>query len=106
MDGRPLLVFPSPKEAGRAQRPSGPGGPNVPGRARQIERLGPRFQALQDAFDARRARIQSMPEGTVPEMVLVIELSAPVDTFRSALRNAGLEWLDELELDDVEPDDD
>jgi hypothetical protein len=104
--GHPLLIFPTPREVAKSRRFGGGGKVHVPGHARQTERLGPRFERLQQAFDARRARIQSLPEGTVPEMVLVIELAEAVGAFKATLERAGLEWLDELDVDDLPPDED
>ncbi|MGD0960046.1 MAG: S8 family peptidase [Methylomonas sp.] len=44
--------------------------------------------------------------GLEPETVLVVEIAGRVDDFKQAVEAAGLEWLGEWDLDDIEPDDD
>ena len=74
---------------------------------RQSERLTPRFQVLQNAFDARRTRLQVEAAGLAPEDVVVLETVGPVGEFVSAVgRIQGLEWLGEIEEEDIPPDDD
>lgn len=108
MPDRPLLILPSPSEPERRNSKGGGGGKiHLPTRQRQTERLAPRFEALARAFDARRARLQVEPGGITPEDVVVLETAGPVANFIVAVRNiAGLEWLGEIEEEDVPADDD
>jgi len=105
MAERPLLLFP---QAVKQLPAKGRGFPlslvNKPGVARQKERLGPAFQKLEDAFEAKRAELSVSASGMEPEKVLVIETADAVDFQRAVRSIAGLEWLGEFELDDVEPD--
>jgi hypothetical protein len=108
MPERPLLILPAASEPGRRANRTGRGGsPRLPGRTRQEERLGPRFAALQQALDARRARLRTEAAGLAPEEVIVLETVGPVEHFVVAVRNIeGLEWLGEVEEEDISPDDD
>lgn len=108
MPERPLLILPAPGEPERRKKKSGGGGqPHLPSRERQGERLGPRFSILQQALDARRARLQTEAAGITPEEVVVLETVGPVEGFIVAVRNIeGLEWLGEVEEEDIPPDDD
>ena len=106
MDGKPLLIFPEPQAAEKAKRSGGGGGVRIPDHERQAVRLQPQFSRLHRQLEARRARLQVMPKGTVPEMVLVMELAEPTENFKSTLERAGLEWLDEIDSEDIKPDDD
>lgn len=108
MPERPLLILPSPGEPERRKQKSGGGGrPHLPSRQRQAERLVPRFSLLQQALDARRARLQTEAAGITPEEVVVLETVGPVEDFIVAVRNIdGLEWLGEVEEEDIPPDDD
>lgn len=104
----PLLLFPHAKED---KRSSGKGFPppsfHTPGVVRQKERLGPAFQRLEDAFEARRAELSTSVTGMEPEKVLVIETAGSVGDFQQAVQYIdGLEWLGEFETDAMEPDED
>jgi hypothetical protein len=105
---RPLLILPSPGQpAGRHRRTGGGGPPHLPGRERQVVRLGPRFTVLEQALEARRARLQAEALGLVPEEVIVLETVGTIDDFIVGVRNVpGLEWLGEIEAEDIPPDDD
>jgi len=108
MPERPLLVLPSPgPPADRRHRPGGGGPPHLPTRERQAQRLEPRFTVLQQALDAGRARLRSDAVGLVPEQVIVLETVGPVGNFVNAVRRVdGLEWLWEVEREDIPPDED
>jgi len=108
MPDRPLLILPAPGEPERRKNKGGGGGvPHLPNRRRQIERLTPQFTALQRAFASRAARLQAEPGGVPPEDVVVLETVGTVDDFIVAVRSIdGLEWLGEIEEDDLPPDDD
>jgi hypothetical protein len=63
--------------------------------------------ALQLAFEARRARLRTEAAGLAPEEVIVLETVGPVEDFIVAVRNVeGLEWLGEIEEEEIPPDDD
>lgn len=108
MAERPLLILPAPGEpAARRKKSGGGGSPRLPSRGRQAERLGPRFVAVQQAFEARHARLQPDATGLSPEQVIVLETVGTVENFIVAVRNVeGMEWLGETEEEDIPPDDD
>ena len=87
MPDRPLLVLPVPTEPAKRSKKTGGGGAHLPSRGRQAERLAPRFAALQEALDARRASLRTEPSGVVPEEVIVLETAGTVDNFIVAVRN-------------------
>lgn len=108
MPERPLLVLPIPTEAARrTQKPVPVSKPHLPARERQAERLEPRFSVLQQAFEAKRARLSTEAVGLIPEEVIVFETVGSVNDFINAVRKIdGLEWLGEIEEEDIPPDDD
>lgn len=103
---RPLLIFPTPKKAQRD--PGGGGGakPHAPGRQAQAQKLGPKFDALQTAFEAQRLEFQQDPQGLAPEFVLVIETRGRIEDFQRAAQAIGMDWLGEIDQEDLEPDED
>lgn len=108
MPDRPLLILPSPGTPDKRGMKTGGGGmPRVPSRARQGERLSPRFDALRQAMDARTVRLRTEAAGIVPEEVVVLETVGAVEDFVVAVRRIdGLEWLGEIEEEEIPPDDD
>lgn len=81
-----------------------------PGTARQSERLGPQFAALQSALESDRiqpeADTDAVPESD-PELVVVFELAGTVSGFARAVDGVeGLEFLAELADEALEADDD
>jgi hypothetical protein len=79
---------------------------HLPSLGRQSERLTPRFQELERAFDTQRAVLQDNPSGTMPEHVLVLETVGSIKDFMNAVRRIeGLEWMAEQETE-FEPDED
>ena len=109
MPERPLLLLPSPGEP--VPRPMGRGGGGVdfprPTRKRQAERLSPRFVALQEALDKRRAELRMEASDLVPEEVVVLETVGTVDNFiRAVERVPEMEYLAEVEAESIPPDDD
>ena len=92
-----------------APRKRNPGGgkPHLPSPQRQDERLSPRFERLQQTLDERRARLQMEAHDLVPEEVVVLETVGTVDEFIHAVgRVPGMEWLAEVEAEEIPPDDD
>lgn len=105
---RPFLLLP-PRVASTPAQPrrGGGGGPTNPKKRRQVQRLSPRFAALQQALDAKVARLDADPGGVAPEQVLVFETNGPVHELYDAIANTpGLEWLLDDELRDLPPDED
>jgi len=103
MPGRPLLIFPTPAVAGRAKMKTGfgPAKYHFPSPSRQKDRLTPWFEKMIQSF------ITDSTEGIEPEYVLVIETTGKIDDFERAIRAiSGLEWLAEVDTDEIEADDD
>ena len=104
---RPLLLFPTPVIVGRSKRGGGPSRVHRPSHSRQGQRLSPVFAQLQAAFDAHRVEIQRTAAGADPEQVVVIETIGSVEKFANAVRRIeGLEWMGEIETDEIAPDED
>ena len=108
MPERPLLILPNPGEPlQRRKRFGGGGTPHLPSRERQTERLAPKFQALQRAIEARRVRLQIESHDLVPEEVVVLETVGTIENFvRAAEQIPGMEWLAEIENQDIPADED
>jgi hypothetical protein len=105
---RPLLLLPVLGEPAERRKKYG-GGRLIhrPSRERQAERLTPRFEQLQRALEARRAKLQTEAQGIVPEEVAVLETIGTVEGFIRAVEKVpGMEWLSEIESEDIPPDDD
>lgn len=105
MSERPLLLFPTPETASRSTLGGGGGRVRRPTPQRQWERLSPVFSQLQTAFDARRVELQQSAAGIVPEQALVLETVGSIEDFANAVKRIdGLEWMGEIELDEIAPD--
>lgn len=103
---RPLLVFPS-FVAGQRDPGIGRGHRlRPPGREKQGASLGPKLETLRQSFEAERITAQQDPRGLAPEFVLVIETRGRIEDFYKAARNIGMDWLGEIDLEDLEPDED
>ena len=104
----PLLFFPEPTPADRNSRGRGGGGAvHVPDIARQRARIAPQLTVLQQAFDAKRLKLQQAAPMENPELILVLEVAGTVNDFAKAVAKiSGLEWLVEWADDQVAPDDD
>ena len=104
----PLLILPAPGRPEKRVMKTGRGGQaHLPTRERQTERLSPRFTVLQQVFDAQRARLRTEAVGLAPEQVIVLETVGSVEGFIVAVRNiTGLEWLGEIEEEQIPPDED
>ena len=58
-------------------------------------------------MEHQRVTLQDNPLGIQPELALVLETVGSVQNFIGAVRRVeGLEWLGELTLTDIPPDDD
>jgi hypothetical protein len=104
---RPILIFPEPEIILKDRKYGGSTPFHVPSLSRQYERLSPKFTALIDAFESQRVELQADISGVEPEKALVIETRGSVDDFIIAVRHIdGLEWLGEIDLDEMPPDTD
>ena len=107
MAGRPLLLFPTPETADRTKGHGFQSRVHQPSHGRQGQRLSPMFTQLRTEFDARRVELQQTAAGADPEQVLVLETVGGVENFANAVKRiAGLEWMAELETDEIAPDED
>ena len=110
MPERPLLILPSPGDpVTRRQRHGGGGKFHRPTPERQSERLSPQFERLQlqQTLEERRARLQMEARDLGPEEVAVLETAGTVDEFIRAVEAVpGMEWLAEVEAEEIPPDDD
>lgn len=107
MPDRPLLLFPTPEIANRSKRRGFPARIHRPSHARQGQRLSPIFTQLQTEFNARRIEFQQTAAGADPKQVLVIEIIGSIENFANAVKRIdGLEWLGEVETDEIAPDQD
>lgn len=108
MAKRPLLILPAPAEPSKRRKKAGGGGQiHLPGRKRQAERLAPRFKLLEDALAERGARLESEARGLVPEEVIVLETVKPIQDFiRAVEKIPGMQWLGEIEEEDIPPNED
>lgn len=69
------------------------GSVHFPGGDVQRQRLAPQLQRLSEAFEHHRAAIQRDIQGLDPESVIVFEVAEGVDSFITAARKAGMEWM-------------
>ena len=108
MPERPLLILPSPGEpVARRRRSAGGGKLHLPSPQRQTERLAPQFERLQQTLEERRVRLQMEARDLVPEEVVVLETVGTVGEFIHAVEKVpGMEWLAEVEAEEIPPDDD
>lgn len=107
MPDLPLLLFPTPEIADRSKRRGFHTHLHRPSHDRQGQRLAPIFTHLQTEFNARRMELQRTAAGADPEQVLVIETIGNIENFASAVKRIeGLEWMGEIETDEITPDED
>lgn len=108
---KPLVLFPQYTDAEKKNLGGGAAIIQKPGFGRQVSRVQPKLQRLENAMAERRAILQSSSMGIEPEYALVFETAGSPDSFITAIRNlagslAGLEWLFDIGLDNVPSDDD
>ena len=91
----------------RRRKSRGGGKFHHPSSERQAERLSPQFERLQQALEERRTRLQMEARDLVPEEVVVLETAGTVDGFIRAVEAVpGMEWLAEVDAEEIPPDDD
>lgn len=102
MTDRPLLLLPRLSIAERESDRPRPFSRNYhrPSLARQKERLSEQFESIYEAF------LTDSAAGIEPEYVLVIETIGKIEDFQRAARAVGMEWLAEIENDEIEQDED
>lgn len=108
MPERIPLVFP-PATPGIRAKPSGRGRDKVrgPSAERQAQRIGPQLQRITAALNTQQLRLRATPDALEPETILVLEIAGEVTSFAKAmLKVAGLEFLGEQALAQMDPDDD
>lgn len=98
----PLLFFPSPAVQPPARRGGGGGRVKTPSPEEQRARLDAKFKQIANSFSG----VQATSHGLEPEQVVVFEtLGISVDGLaKAAAEVPGLEWLSEIDLDDVAPE--
>lgn len=103
MPEKPLLIFPEHTIAPRDMKKSGFGSQryHLPSFQRQKDRLTLQFESMRQSF------ITDTTEGMEPEAVLVMEAIGKIEDFKRAVRAVpGLEWLAELDEEEVDPGND
>lgn len=101
----PALFLPAGSVTDRRRRGGGRRAVHTPGRARQVERLGPVFRRLAAAIEGQRISLGDNPGTAEQEAVLVLEVATSVaELYRTVARIDGLEFL--LGVGDVEMDQD
>ena len=101
MPHRPLLIFPQPIDQTRQTLSRGAGRIVKPTAAQQQARLDAKFRAIVNSFQS----VQTTAQGIEPEQVVVLEtIGVSVAGLAAAAAHVeGLEWLAEMDLEDVEP---
>lgn len=100
MPEHPILIFPTAVIEERSKEQGGGAAITRPTPAQQHTRLRARLRRIVDGF----AGIQADERGLDPERVVVFETVGSVtDVARRASEIPGLEWLDEIDVDDIEP---
>ncbi len=104
---RPLLAFPPPVSGPSPKRRGFRPSVRTPSAGRQGERLTPQFHLLLEVLEHDRAQLVGSATAPDPELVAVFDLAGTVEEFlRAATGIEGLEFLADLEGDEVEADDD
>lgn len=101
MAQRPFMIFPEPAIAGKARRGGGGDKLHRPTPQEQKQRLDQKFQSITSGIRS----VQATTQGVEPEQVIVFEsLGEAVEGLvKAAAKIPGLEWLAEMDLDDVQP---
>jgi Subtilase family len=103
----PLLMFPKavvkiPQKA----KPRSFSKMKLPGFAVQAARLDAQFDGIGKSDLKLSATLSDAVSGLEPEAVLVLEVLGSVNDFQAAVEAAGLDWIGEIEIDAVEPNED
>lgn len=102
MAQQPFLIFPQPALAARSGLGGGGTRLHLPSPGSQRQRLQQKFQSIAAGIQS----IQPTTQGVEPEQVIVFETrgSAIKNLVKAASRIPGLEWLAEMDLEDVAGD--
>jgi hypothetical protein len=97
---QPFLIFPRPVIGNRRSLTGGGGKLNKPTAAEQRARLDAKFRQIAQSLQ----QVQTTIQGIEPEQVLVFETIGESlhDLVKAAENVPGLEWLAEMDLDDIE----
>jgi len=103
MAEHPLLFLPKAVDEPPSRRGGGGGSVRTPSAAEQQARLDDRFRQIAESFQ----ELQAVVQGMEPEQVIVLEtIGESVEGFaKAAAQVPGLEWLAEMDLEDVDPAD-
>ena len=108
MPERPIILFPTPEQADKEKKKGiPPKNISFPSKERQYDRLNPKLEELQRAFDNKNVVLQQSSLGINPDYALVFEVVGSAENFYTAVRKMdGLEWIFDSEPIDIESDDD
>ena len=111
MTERPLILFGNPSIAEKAKRYGGAPSLGIPDHNRQVERLVPQFNALQNNINRGGTFFKKFATDTEPEYTLVFETVGDPQNFYTAVKNLkadypAIEWLMELSDDSTDNSDD
>lgn len=103
----PLVFLPSPVQSKKLPR-SGHGQNMIcPTWHEQGRRIAPKFANLQKAIDDNALKLKFSSSGIEPELALVFEVAGSLSSFYNTVKRIeGLEWIEDYDIDEVEPDDD
>lgn len=104
----PVLVI-EPTDGGKRDKlgQNAGGGATGPGASRQRVRLDARFASLKSSLAGKGLGISTDMTGLSPELVIVFEINSSLQSFYTAVRHVnGLEFLAEIEEDEIAPDED
>jgi hypothetical protein len=94
MPERPLILFSKPRKAEREKRHSFPTKYHTPSYEKQIERLQPQFNILQEALENGRVAFSKTADGIEPEYTLVLEVLGDPAEFEKTVRRLQTEYPD------------
>ncbi len=107
MPDRPLILFADPIPVDRAQRHGGTSNFFSPPHGKQIKRLTPKFEMLQNALDKGKIRVAKSSDSIELEYTLVLEVAGDPSGFETAIKNTkGIEWIFEVSNSNVPNTDD
>ncbi len=99
----PHLLFPVPAQAARTRPSAGGKRETAEEHRTQVRRIVPQLKRLQAAMEAQRISLQGNMLGIQPELALVLEIKGKLEDFFKAVKNVpGLEFLDELNVENQE----
>lgn len=85
MPERPLLIFPEPAVAERHKKQAVISNPHFPSPERQLDRLQPKLEQLEQSFQSLGVEMRDNPTGIEPEQVLVFETVGRIEDFYTGL---------------------